>query len=375
NLPISVTSFDPDLRDTDQFQKRLEKIIPGVRFQNYDPDIRPDIAEKYGVEEYGNTFLEMGDRFLKVPSLSLKYIAEGLTYLYEQQQKEVCFFTSQNSLNPMDEGSEGFSALAGNLERIGIKWKNVSPLQDNLPAFDSCNVIVVGGVDKPLLSAEWDFIGTMLDTGKNFIFLLEPEMIESISSNWFSARTNIMPAPETVYRPREEKRLNLSSKEILTNNFNEIENPLPYITKNLTYVLFENPVALIAPERPNIYPILYSLRFDKLAEIGEKKSSEILSPFLLAAATNNGKNKLVLLGDSQFARNRLIDYGSNRQLILKCIFWTLGEKEGLALMSTVATSSELIDMPLSYLPWVKIILLFIVPGLCFSGLFMLWRKL
>jgi hypothetical protein len=182
-----------------------------------------------------------------------------------------------------------------------------------------------------------------------------------------------------VYRPESEERLSRHGNDILTDKIELSINPLGYVVHDLKYVLLKNPLALDykITENQSTHPLVFSLDNDKIANLeAVAVSPDNVGPYLIAvAATKNSGNKLVVIGDSDFITNQMLYYGSNRALILKSVLWTIGESEGIAKLASSVTQSEIINIPFEYLPWFKIILIYALSGLCFVGLFILWRKL
>lgn len=91
-----------------------------------------------------------------------------------------------------------------------------------------------------------------------------------------------------------------------------------------------------------------------------------------SAFTPKAGGKLLVVGDSDFASNALVDQGSNADLFLNSISWLAGEKDQISIRTNPASKASLsMNLVQGIVVW--LICLLIVPGLAVAGAIGTWR--
>jgi ABC-type uncharacterized transport system involved in gliding motility auxiliary subunit len=147
---------------------------PKVKFELIDPDKQPELAEKYKINAYNTVRFEYGKESTSITQPTEENITNAIIKVTRTTHKTVCFIEGHGEADIDDvQSPKGLASLKQALANENYEVKKVL-LASMASVPDDCNVVVVGGPQKPYLESELNAIGAYLDKGGRMLFLLPP---------------------------------------------------------------------------------------------------------------------------------------------------------------------------------------------------------
>ena len=273
-------------------------------------------------------------------------ISNALLRLGRKRQVRVVFWVGHGEVNLASENEYGFSGLAGALRDEGIQVAAlVGPSTHAVPKETS--VLVVAGPERNLLPAELAAIERYLERGGSLLVLLEPGVttnLEALLGRWgFELPTGVL--ADRASRPLLEDPKPTS---LLLRSYNPFH-PVTRKLSNRTMLLVPGARAVIPARKPRPDDELEGLVFSNRSAWLEKDVVDALADraiapdpdeslgreLPLAAAGRypraRGEARIVVIGDRDFASNRLLLALYNRDLFLNAVLWLAEDDERISL--------------------------------------------
>ena len=147
---------------------------PRVTFEFIDPDKNPGLVKRYDVTQDGTTIIEAGDKESRVTSTTEEDVTNALIKVTREKKKVVYFLEGHGQDTFEDSGDNGYSTAKAELEKLGYEVKKQAlALADGFPP--DCALLVVPGPRKDLLPNEEETILGYLEEGGRVLFMLDPE--------------------------------------------------------------------------------------------------------------------------------------------------------------------------------------------------------
>jgi len=194
NLPETIKvwlfSKDQNLQDRellDNYQRQSNKF----KFEYLDPQLKPGIAQKFGVKDYGEVYLEFQNKRQLVQAINENERLSEIKLTNRLQQitsstTAKVYFLQGHGEHPLTP-SKG--AISQAIKALTDKNFTASPLnlaeQPQVP--DDANVIVVAGPKKELLTGEVTALQNYLNRGGNLLLMINPNTdpkIDTILKDW-----------------------------------------------------------------------------------------------------------------------------------------------------------------------------------------------
>jgi len=180
NLKTEV-SFKGFFREGNYARGAMEQLLklyayhsPRVTYEFIDPDKNPGLVKRYDVTQDGTTIIEAGDQESRITSTSEEDVTNALIKATRAEKKVIYFLEGHGQDTVEDSGDNGFSTVKTELEKIGYEVKKQAlALADGFPA--DCALLVVPGPRKDLLPNEEETILGYLEGGGRALFLVDPE--------------------------------------------------------------------------------------------------------------------------------------------------------------------------------------------------------
>ena len=273
-------------------------------------------------------------------------ITNALLRLVRQANSVFYFLVGHGEVNLASYGDHGYSGLTSALRDEGIEVRAyVGPASEHVPA--DAEVLIIAAPEKDLLPAEIDAIEEYLQGGGRLLVLLEPETVSNLAGlleRWGFG------LPEGVVADERVSPL-LADPTPLSLLVNQFSGWHP-ATRKLSVRHM-----VLLPSTRAVYPARKPRREDRLEALlyshpsawiesdvaGARASRPIApdpgepqgSPLPLAAAgrypRGDGEARIVVVGDSDFASNRLIRTLYNPDLLLNSLLWLAEDEDRIAL--------------------------------------------
>ncbi len=187
--PVKAWVFSP------QLDSRSQALLENFRRQNpanfsfelVDPQIRPGLAEAFGVRQLGEVYLESGERRLPVPARP--FDEGGLVNTLNQitsGDPQPVYFLQGHGEHPLNMAQFGLSQAAATLKDHNFQAQTLNLGAEEPPSLGR-SVLVVAGPRRPLLSGEIATIQNHLDQGGNLFLLLDPDTetgLDKLLTEW-----------------------------------------------------------------------------------------------------------------------------------------------------------------------------------------------
>lgn len=192
--PAKIVVFSPQGQFAPQNRQLLENFQrqnPNkFRFELLDPAANPLQAKAFGVKDYGDVFLEAGQRkqFIhstKITPLSESKVTNALARLSGGTQARV-YFLQGHGERPLEAGQDGFSQAVQGLESKNFQSQPLNLAQTGKVPADAA-LVVVAGPQRPLLDGEVKILQTYLQQGGSLLLMLDPNTdpgLDSLLKEW-----------------------------------------------------------------------------------------------------------------------------------------------------------------------------------------------
>lgn len=298
-----------------------------------DPDRKPATARQYGISSYGTLVFEQGERRQDIYGVEEQDITSAILKVSRDEQKGIYFITGHKEREPDGVGQDGYSSIKALLEKNNYRVDTLNlAMTDTVPS--DAAALVVAGPQIEFAEDEKATLGTYLSSGGKLMILHDPAMPADFTS--LLEAYGIAFANDIVVDP-------------VSSFFGDALTPLaaeyPYtiITKDLggltTFFPYARSVMRNAsvPEGVSIQNLIQtSDRSWGETSLEQRQvrmdEADISGPLTLAAIVRKDETRLVLIGDSDFVSNNILNsvrgaFG-NADLFVNAINW-LAEEESL----------------------------------------------
>jgi ABC-type uncharacterized transport system involved in gliding motility auxiliary subunit len=185
--PVKVWVFDVTQNPQDQqLLENYRRKGSNFQFEFVNPQNRPGLAERFGVKNYGDVYLESGDRRRLVQTLNVNErlseirLTNSLQQITSDRTAKV-YFLQGHGEHPITEG-EG--AISQAVQALNDKNYNSSPLNlvENPKVPDDADVVIVAGPKRGLFAAEVKALQDYLNRGGNALLMIDPSTNPNLNS-------------------------------------------------------------------------------------------------------------------------------------------------------------------------------------------------
>lgn len=376
----------------DELLKEYCNLSGHIKFQEVDPDQKPELAREYGATQMGEVDLVVGDRkqHIEPPAdggITEQSITSAILKVTSGTVKTVCFVSGHGEKSITDSGPHGYSDADAGLKRENYQTKTINLVQSGSVPSD-CSIVVVDGPTQSYFPQETAMLSKYLDSGGKALIELDPvtddrqqpAKLDSLLAAW-----NIKLGNNVAIDASGMGRLFGAGPEIpLVVDYGDSP-----ITKSLQRTMTFFPLAqTVTPADqskpdPQITELLKtsgnSFTTPKLArEVSYDPKTDMKGPLSLAVAAENKVGdktaRLVVFGDSDFASNEAIGQSSNGDLFFNAIDWLAADQNLISIRPKTATARNvsLTESQTVGLRWIGIIGLPGVVLIC--GIAIWWKR-
>jgi len=382
---VTIVRFDksPNAALDDQMAE-YTSLSRHLKFQNIDPQQKPEVAQQYGATRMGDVILASGPRkeHLVTGATSEEDITGAIIKVTQDKVKTVCFVTGHGEKSLTDDGEDGYSHLDAGLKKENYLTKTLNLVSENGVASD-CSVVVVAGPTQQFFPQEAQMLDKYLaGTGKGLI-LVDPQTDPKLGEIFQAWNTNV--GDNVVIDARMGRLLGAGPAIPLVTTFGQSP-----ITRNFTNVMVFFPLARtvsIADKSktdPQIVELLktspQSFTVPNLKQ-GQNEltfNPKTAGPLSLGVAASRkaegGEARLAVIGNSTFAANPYVGLQKNGDLFYNTIDWLAQDENLISIRPKSQTNRRvtLTEGQASALRWLD---LFFLPGIViFSGVYIWWKR-
>ena len=331
--------------------KQVEKyssVKPDIDFKFLDIDKDILLAKELHLNNPNQMRLDYNSRFEIIDKISEREITNALQRLTRQSSPWVAFLTGHGERDPFNEENQGYSTLKQTLETSGVQIQDLNLLKTTVVP-DNISVLVIAAPQATLLAGEEKLIIDFVEAGGNLLWLSDPWPSYDVKNKPLSLlaeKLGLSWVNGTIIDANQELRTMLGIKHPAVVPVVEYQqHVITSKLKNQTLFPFASGLAIATPEKWKAQPLFYSLPrawSEASALSGENivfdsKTGDTEGPLLMAASLSRALEKktmqrVVLMGDSDFAANAYIGHGANLTLIVSILQWLTHDDQRISLL-------------------------------------------
>jgi ABC-type uncharacterized transport system involved in gliding motility auxiliary subunit len=331
-LTVFVRSEDPRTPELKDLLWRVAAASKHVSYEFIDLNRSPALAKRYDIDRYGAIVVESGSRRRDISNASESLLMGALLSVTRERERVVYFLTGHGERSPDDaDRKQGLSIAKRTLEDDHFTVRVLQPLgATGVPA--DATVLVLAGPRKDYLPGEIDRIDTWVRNGGNLLVLVDPELPASVadllSRVGIGGPDRVIVDPERRLAGGEGVTLMLSDmlRSFLVSG--SLEAPPVFSSARPLDITAADTSATVAflKSSASSYPAAPDAPAQRLA--GTSDGALVAGVALFPAEGRPGR--VIVLGDSDFASNGVVDYLGNKDLLLNSVNWLAREESLLA---------------------------------------------
>ena len=317
----------------DEYDYRSAKLS----YQLIDPDENPDITKRYGVHKYGTVAVESGAKRELVEKLTEENLTNAIIKVTRDQDKVIYFTTGHGERSIKDNSVEGLKQAVDQIEKENHIVREINLVRRrSIP--DSCTVLAIVRPQANFLPGELDTIKAWLDKGGKLLLMVDPEHPTDIAD--FAAQYHVKIGNDMVIDVSGVGQLFGAGPGMPLITHYDSKNP---ITKDFSIMTFYPYACSVQPmEDKGAYIITPLLKTSPQSwaetdytsgKVGFDPGKDTKGPVDIGVVVEkdvpgDGKTVLVIIGDSDFAKNAYFNNQGNKNLFLNVVNY-LAEEEDL----------------------------------------------
>lgn len=385
DVTILRFSKTPDT-SLDDLMAEYKYLSPHLKFQNVDPQEKPEVAKEYGARHMGDVIVASGPRRENVePGMQGGYAEEDITSAIlkatRDKVKTVCFVTGHGEKSLTDDQAGGYSQVDQGLKKENFATSSINLVTENgVPS--TCDVVVIAGPTQGYFAQEATMVSKFLDGGGKALIELDPEKdpkLDDLFKAW-----NVDVGKNVVIDASGVGRL-VGTGPAVPLVLEYGESP---ITKNLQGKMTFFPLARTSSiadksktDTQSVELLKTSARSFTIPNLNQKEvkfDPKTAGPLSLGVAVSrksgDKETRLVVIGNSDFASNQAVGQAGNGDLFFNTIDW-LAQDENQISIRPKSAANRRVTMTKSQgsaLFWLDQIFL---PGIViFSGIYIWWKR-
>ena len=327
---------------------KYSSVYPYIDFKFLDVDKQTLLAKKLHLNNPNQMRLDYNNRFEILDHISEREITNALQRLTRKKNPWVAFLTGHGEHDVFDDENQGYSTLRKTLETSGVQVQDLNLIKTTVIP-DNISVLVIAAPQTSLLAGEEKLIVDFLDAGGNLLWLSNPQGSDNAGTKLLpllADRLGLSWINGTIIDANQDLRSMLGIKHpavvpVVEYQQHKITSKL----KNQTLFPFAAGIAITTPENWKAQPLFYSLPrawsevsilsgenvvFD--SESGDTEGPILMAASLTRALDKNTQQRVVLIGDSDFATNTYIGHGENLVLIVSILQWLTHDDQRISLL-------------------------------------------
>ncbi len=185
--PVKIWIFDVNRNSQDrELLENYQRQSSNFQFEYVDPQARPGLAEKFGVKDYGEVYLESGDKRQLVQTVNENERLSEVRLTNRLQQTTTSttaqvYFLQGHGEHPISTDEGGISQA---VQGLSDKNYTTSPLNlaENPKVPEDAAVVVVAGPKRELFDAEVKALQNYLNGGGNLLLMIDPNTNPNLNS-------------------------------------------------------------------------------------------------------------------------------------------------------------------------------------------------
>ncbi|MEO3705333.1 GldG family protein [Trichormus azollae] len=194
--PMKVWLFTRDQNYQDQeLLENYRRQSPNFKYEYVDPQARPGLAEKFGVKDFGEVYLEFENKHQLVQTvndnerLSEIRLTNRLQQIISNNTAKVYFLQGHGELRITNNQTNTQNSITQVVQGLTDKNFTALPLNltENPQVPDDATVVIIAGPKQELLSGEVQALEGYLNRGGNLLLMIDPNTnpkIDNLLKDW-----------------------------------------------------------------------------------------------------------------------------------------------------------------------------------------------
>lgn len=323
-------------------------------YEVIDPDRNPGLARNYGIEEYGTTIVLYQDKTERFSGITEEDVTNAILKATKKETKKLYILKGHGEPDIDESGENGFSEVK---QALGHETYLAEPLvlsqKEKVP--EDASVLIVAGPRKALFPVELEKITEYLKKGGGVLFMLDPDGAEELAL--FLKDWNIEIGDDVII----DRLSRLFGAGYTTPVVSEYE--AHEITKKFKYATFFPMARSVTPgpaaksgynvqSLAKTSPSSWAEKDYKSERVEYNEGKDAVGPVSVGVAAEvspEGKDgeekektsRIVVFGDSDFAKNQFLQLSGNRDLFLNTVNWLAKEEDLITIRPKEAESSRI----------------------------------
>jgi hypothetical protein len=331
HLTVFVRSEDPRTPQLKDLLWRIGQETRHVDYEFVDLNRSPALAKRYGIDRYGAIVVDSGGRRRDVSNPSESLLMGAFLAVTRNRERIVYFVTGHGERSPDDNDRKaGMSVAKRTLEDDQFKIRALPVIgPEGVPA--DATAVVIAGPRKDFLPGEAAQLAAYLRRGGNVLLLLDPEAPASAAA--FATALGVNAPAAVVVDPEHRlaggEGVTLMVADMLRSFLvsGTLEAPPVFSSAR--------PLAVADGQAESAVSFLKTSAesyaadpADVATRAGRPSGAQAVGVALVPSGDRAGR--VIVIGDSDFASNGVIDYLGNKDLLVNSINWLARDESLLA---------------------------------------------
>jgi ABC-type uncharacterized transport system involved in gliding motility auxiliary subunit len=337
NKPVTIYGFYKASDQTgakdmlDEYTYRSNQIH--VEF--IDPNEKPQIARQYQVTQYNTIVVESGPKTESITELNESNLTNAIMKVTRSLDKAIYFTTGHGEVDIEGDDAQGFKTFADGIKKENYLVKTINVAQDKVIPED-CSVLVVASPKADFFDFELDTVAKYLDRGGKLMALIDPQWKPALVN--FLKKYKIEVGNNIVVDATGLGQLFGMGPEVpLVSSYEDHE-----IFKEFNTMTFYPLACSVRPMTEGDSKVTTTVLFKTSQnswgesnyqgrQVSFNAQEDIKGPVPIAVVATktvgSKKSQILVIGDSDFAKNAYIKNSGNYDLSLNMINWLAEEED------------------------------------------------
>lgn len=383
--PVNIRSYQNEdpmmLQAVKEILQRYKRHKPDLEFRILNPDLEVELARTDNIGLYGQSVIIYRERQETIDTLSEQSISNALIRLARQRMPSVLFSSGHGERSPENSNNTGYSTLKQKLEEKGFDIRSINLLSEDIP--ETADILVIASPGHALLAGEVEKISTYLADGGQLLWLQDPGELPGLQAIAADLGIEFLNGVVVDDHPTLRKTLRIQHPAVVP-----VISYNPHaITEDMRYhTLFPIAAALGFADKTDWQgtPLLKTLPSSWVETDGfvldvqyDPNKGDQAGPLdiglALQRSTQQGRQRAVVIGDSDFLANTYVGAGANLTLALNIFNW-LSEDDNLIAIEPKQAPDLKLDLDDSQVAIIGFGFLVIIPLALLAGGLTIWMR-
>lgn len=391
--PIKVWVFDKQQNPQDrELLESYRRLGTQFSFEFVDPQAAPSLAKRLEVKNIGEVVLERSlnqrKQFVQTVNAQDRLSEVKLTNAIEQSisdRKFTVYFLQGHGERAIDGGQGAMDQAVKLLNEKNFVSKPLT-LATSRELPQDADIVVVAGLQKPLLAAEATALKTYLDKGGNLLLLIDPtnpdRQLEPLLTEWGVSLDKRV----AIDASGGGKLINLGPADALVSQFGD--HPITKdLQGNLAFFSLARPLGIKEVTGVKVTPLLFTNDKSwaesnlKAQPLQYNPPADQQGPLVLGVALTRpvstqktAESRLVVIGNSSFVANGLIGQVANGDVFFNSVRWLSQQEQPTLAVRPKDAKNRRINLTMQQANLAGWLALAILPLLAFGTAIAVWWK-